>query len=381
MRFQWGTALLIGLAVLAVLWLIRRRWQPQRSGIRFSAIDRLREQGATWATRARRFLPALRWAAMIVLVIALARPQKGNEQQRIAAEGIAIQMVLDISSSMRSLDFQLAGRSTDRVTTAKNVMRDFIRGGRGFSGRHDDLIGLITFARYADSKVPLTLDHANLIRVLDQTEAIKVIFRRTVFGVQPVRGNDEDGTAIGDAIAVAIERLRDFARTRGQSGQGGGDTKAKSKVIILLTDGNQNIPDSMPMTKAAEIAATFGYKIYVIGAGSGRASSYPCEDEDGQVTLIRMQEVLNEEPLRKVAEITGGRYFRATDTESLRRIYEEIDRLEKTKTIEHRYLEWVELATAPLNLSRTALVPRVWMAMVLLLIEVLLLSTRFRKIP
>ena len=316
-----------------------------------------------------------------MLVVAVARPQKGNEQQRIAAEGIAIQMVLDVSSSMRALDFQWGGKPADRITVAKNVMRDFIRGGQGLGGRHDDLIGLITFARYADSKVPLTLDHASLLRVLDQTEAIKLVFERTWEGVRPVRGSDEDGTAIGDALAVAVERLRDFARTRGQADPTGTDRRAKSKVIILLTDGNQNVPDSLPLTKAAEIAAAFGYKIYVIGAGSTQPCSYPCEEEDGRVTLVRYQEVLNEEPLRRVADVTGGRYYRATDTNSLRRIYEEIDRLEKTQTVEHRYLEWTELATAPLSWNRAGLVPRVHMAMILLLVEILLLSTRFRKIP
>lgn len=381
MRLQWNLALLVGLIVLTIVWVLRRRYKPQRSGIRFSTIDRLRVQGATWATRVRRLIPAMRWLAMIVLLVSLARPQKGNEQQRVAAEGITIEMVLDVSSSMRALDFEWQGERVDRITAAKNVMEEFVDGSRGLDGRKDDLIGLITFARYADSKVPLTLDHANLLRVMDRTEAIKVIFRRTFGGVQAVRSSDEDGTAIGDAIAVAIERLRQFARSRGQASKTGKDTKAKSKIIILLTDGNQTVPDSMEPSKAAEIAATFGYKIYVIGAGSRKVCSYPCEDEDGQVTLVRYGQALNEAPLRKVAEMTGGKYFRATDTDSLRRIYEEIDRLEKTKTIERRYLEWTELATAPMDWSRPGVVPRVWMAMVLLLIEIALLSTRFRKIP
>ncbi len=381
MRLQWDMALLLGFAVLAVVLLLRRWLQPHRSGIRFSTIDRLREQRATSWTRARRVIPLLRWSAMMVLLIALARPQKGNEHQRVTAEGIAIQMVLDVSSSMRALDFEWEGKRADRITAAKKVMREFIEGSGGLDGRKDDLIGLITFARYADSKVPLTLDHANLSRVLDESNAIKVIYRRGWGGFQPVRNMDEDGTAIGDALAVAVERLRQFARAKGQADKGGKDTKAKSKVIILLTDGNQTVPDSMLPAKAAEIAATLGYKIYVIGAGSRRRCSYPCEDENGQVTLVPYRQGLNEAPLQKVAEMTGGRYFRATDTTSLRKIYAEIDRLEKTKTIEQRYLEWTELATAPMGWSWAGMVPRVWMAMILLLIEVALLSTRFRKIP
>jgi len=380
-RLQWDMALVIGLVVLAAVWLIRRRVRPQRSGIQFSTIDRLRAQGTTWAARCRRTVPALRWLAMGVLLIAMARPQQGNEQQRVSAEGIAILMVLDVSSSMRALDFEWDGERVDRITAAKRVMREFTEGGRGLAGRRDDLVGLITFARYADSKVPLTLDHANLLRVLGQTEAIKVIFQRTWGGVRPAKTSDEDGTAIGDAIAVAVERLSQFARSRGQAREGGGDGKAKSKVIILLTNGNQTVPDSMDPAKAAEIAAAFGYKIYVIGAGSRRPCHYPCEDRDGQVTLMTYREVLKEEPLKEVAAKTGGKYFRATDTESLRQIYAEIDRLEKTKTIERRYLEWTELATSPAALSRSGVVPRLWMAMLLLLIEVALLSTRFRKIP
>jgi Ca-activated chloride channel homolog len=378
MRLQWFTALIVGLLAVAVVMLLRRRWQPQRSGIRFSTIERLRQQGTTWAARVRRAIPALRWLAILILVLSIARPQKGNEQQRIAAEGIAIQMVLDISGSMRALDFEWAGKPADRITAAKNVMRDFVRGGRGLKGRPDDLVGLITFARFADSKVPLTLDHANLLRVLDETQAIRYV----VHGgrAQPVSTDNEDGTDIGDAVAVAIERLRDFARSRGQA-SGTKDSQARSKIIIVLTDGNQNIPDSMPMAKAAEIAATFGYKIYAIGAGNTRQCSLPIEDEDGQTRLVAYREVLNEEPLQQMAKATGGKYFRATDTQSLRAIYEEIDRLERTKTVEHRYLEWTELATAPMSWSGSGMLPRVWLAMILLLIEVALLSTRFRKIP
>lgn len=378
MRLQWATAFIVGLILLSVLGLVRRRRQPQQSGIRFSTIDRLRRQGNTLAGRVRRFIPALRWLAMVVLVLAIARPQKGNEQQRIAAEGIAIQMVLDISGSMRALDFQLGGKQADRITAAKNVMRDFVRGGQGLRGRPDDLIGLITFARYADSKVPLTLDHANLLRVLDDTQAIRYVVRNGQ--AQPIHSDNEDGTAIGDALAVAVERLRDFARGRGQT-ESGKDTKAKSKVIILLTDGNQNVPDSLPMTKAGELAAAFGYKIYAIGAGSQRRCSLPIEDEDGRTRMVAYGETLNEEPLQHIATLTGGKYFRATDTKSLRAIYEEIDRLERTQTVEHRYLEWTELATAPMSWSGSGMLPRVWMAMVLLLVEVFLLSTRFRKIP
>jgi len=135
------------------------------------------------------------------------------------------------------------------------------------------------------------------------------------------------------------------------------------------------------MTKAGELAAAFGYKIYAIGAGSQRRCSLPIEDEDGRTRMVAYGETLNEEPLQHIATLTGGKYFRATDTKSLRAIYEEIDRLERTQTVEHRYLEWTELATAPMSWSGSGMLPRVWMAMVLLLVEVFLLSTRFRKIP
>lgn len=389
MRLHWAIALWIGLIALAIVLILRRRWKPQRSGIRFSTVDRVQAQGVTWASGLRRFVPLLRWSAILVLLLAVARPQKGNEQEKVPAKGIAIQMVLDVSSSMRALDFQLNGRRVDRITAAKKVMDDFITGKGSLKGRPDDLIGLITFARYADSKVPLTLDHGNLLHVLGETEAIRMLLRRDERGrlTKTPETAREDGTAIGDALGVAVERLRRYAESRGQAGDKGEDTKAGSKIIILLTDGNQTVPESMDPVKAAEIAASFGYKIYVIGAGSRQTPFVPVDfpvEIEGEGTRYIPQKrlgILNEEPLQKVAQATGGQYFRAFDTNSLESIYAQIDQLEKVETIEHRYLEWTELATAPMAWTSAGLVPRVWWALVLLLIEVVLLSTRFRKIP
>ncbi len=383
MRLEWSSALWIGLIALAIVLILRRRWRPQRSGIRFSTVDRVRAQGATWAGGLRRLIPYLRWSAILVLLVAVARPQKGHEDQRIAAEGIAIQMVLDVSSSMRALDFQLNGRRASRIAAAKEVMEDFVAGKGGLEGRPNDLVGLITFARYADSKVPLTLDHANLLGVLGETEAVHPRYRRGRRGrLEPVGATaEEDGTAIGDALGVAVERLRRYAESRGQADAEGEDTQASSKIIVLLTDGNQTVPDSMDPVQAAEIAASFGYKIYVIGAGSRKACPYPVEIEGEGTQYVRGRDVINEEPLKEIARITGGEYFRALDTNGLESIYAQIDRLEKVETVEKRYLDWTELAIAPMAWSVPGLLPRVWWALVLLLIEVMLLSTRFRKIP
>ena len=254
---------------------------------------------------------------------------------------------------MSALDFEFEGQPADRLEAVKRVFRDFVQGRGELGGRDQDIIGMITFAHYPDSVCPLTLDHHNLLKILD-----------TVHTVRP--GGEEDGTAVGDGIALGLERLRSLSRRQGGAGQ-----EIKSKVMILLTDGRQTVPDSLNPIDAAQAAAELGIKVYAIGAGTPGLSVVPIRDERDRI--VRYQRVpldLDEETLKEVAQITGGRYFRATDAASLQGIYAEIDELEKTKTEERRFMQYQELYP-----------PLLWLALGLIGAEVLLVNTRFRSIP
>lgn len=310
-----------------------------RATVRFSSLELLERLGNPWTRRLSFVPPLLRAAAIGLIVLAMARPQKGDQQTRIFTEGIAIQMAVDISSSMLTPDFVLDGQRATRVDAVKRVFKEFVVGAGGLEGRENDLIGMVTFARYAESVCPLTLDHDNLIRILDRTQ-----------GVRP--RSPDDGTSLGDGIALAVERLRSLAQRKvGDVGQ-----EIKSKVIILLTDGAQTVPESMDPVEAARLAGAFDIKVYTIGAGRPESRFFAMP--------------LDEATLKEVARISGGKYFRATDTEALRRIYAEIDQLEKTKTDVVRYMQYTELA-APFLLTAFGLIG----------LELLLVNTRFRRIP
>jgi Ca-activated chloride channel homolog len=353
------------LLLLGLVPLIWWRWLAVRSrpAMRFSSVTTLLGIRPAMGVRARVLLPALRSLAFVLLVLALARPQKGNEQTRIFSEGIAIQMLVDRSGSMRAMDFTLDGKPVDRLHAVRKVVRDFVMGGDGMRGRDNDLIGMIAFARYADSKCPLTLDHGFLTESLGQIEIVKT--------------QSEDGTAIGDAIALGVERLRSLETERHLQHA----SRIKSKIMILLTDGENNAGKIDP-AKAAEMAAAFGIRIYTIGAGTEGLAPVPAVNPfTGQEEMRQMQVSIDEESLRAIAKATGGHYFRATDTDSLRRIYAEIDKLEKTKTEEKRYLQYKELATESIQLGRFRLPPLLLCAFIVLAIEIVLANTRFRKIP
>ena len=332
----WVWALLL-LLLLPLLWFLWRR-QNRRSALHFSDLTTLRAAGGTWPRRLRMVLPILRMAALLCLVVAVARPQRPDESSQIYAEGIAIQMVVDTSSSMRDTDLSPPGRKMMRLDVVKDVFRRFVLGDDELPGRPNDLIGMVRFALYADSVCPLTLDHDALEEVLSQTHIVK---RR-----------DEDFTAIGDALALAVERLKDLKRTTG-SGQ---QYTVTSRVIILLTDGENNKGMITP-EKAGEMAATFGIKVYTILAGTGRVRGWFREPVDDRV-------------LRQIADQTGGKYFHANNRESLEHVYAEIDQLEQTKTEERRFTYWGELSQ-----------PWLLTAFICLCVQGFLDSTRLRKIP
>jgi Ca-activated chloride channel family protein len=350
--------------LIPLVW-IRHRRGGRRTALRFSSVQPLRGLGATWATRTRFVLPMLRMLAMLALIVALARPQSGGEYHD-TSEGIAIQMALDVSGSMATEDFVLDGRPVRRLDVVKRVFEDFVLGRGSLRGRESDLIGMTTFAMFADTPCPLTLDHGSLRDLLRETEIPGFVDGRQV------RQQEEAGyTALGDAIALATDDLR-RAGEQAVSGVPGAEA-AKSRVMILLTDGADNpppIPNVTPTKPldAAKVAATLGIKIYTIAA----FGTLP-QRQQGFGIFAPMRggfDPVAEAALKEIASVTGAKYFRATDTDSLVKIYDEIDRLERRRTGERNFRDNVFA-------SKVAMLT----ALGMLMAEVLLTNTRYRRIP
>lgn len=339
MRLANPAALLLFLLVPFLLYVNRRRQRP--AAIAYPAVQELQTLQPSVMTWLRRALPLLRAVALLLCIVALARPQKGLEATKVYSEGIAIVMVVDISGSMAALDLQLDGQPSNRLQVVKQTFRHFVQGGQDHGGRDGDLIGMVTFARYADSISPLTLDHDTLLALLDHVDIVSL--------------PEEDGTAIGEAIVLGVERLR--------------HSTAKSRVMILLTDGSNNAGATEPV-QAARIAKALGIKIYTIGTGTRGLAPVPMRTRDGQTVLRQMQVFIDEQTLKDIATLTAGKYFRATDSEALEAIYTEIDRLEKTANVAEQYQDYAEYF--PLF---------VLPALALLLFEVVLITTRLRTIP
>jgi Ca-activated chloride channel family protein len=301
--------------------------------MRFSSLNYFKriEQGSS--VKYRHILIALRVLIIVLLVMALARPQSGKAHSKVTTEGIDIILALDVSGSMLAEDFNLKNKRRNRLYVSKEVVKDFIE------WRENDRIGMVVFAGAAYTQCPLTLDYDVLLQFLEKVEI----------------GMVEDGTAIGSAIGVCVNRLK--------------SSKAKSKVVILLTDGRNNAGGIDPLT-AAELAKTFGMKIYTVGAGTKGLAPYPTKNLFGLKTYRSIQIDIDEETLTEIAKITGGKYFRATDTASLKEVYKQIDSLEKTEMEEAKYTEYSELFPY-------LLLP----ALGIFLLEVVLANTRFRRIP
>jgi len=354
---RWFLVLLV--LVPVVWWSYLRR---RRTAVLFSSIQPLMQQAPTWVVRSRGIIPLLRTLALVLLIVCLARPQKGNEETRIFAEGVAIQLLVDRSGSMQAMDFHIDGKPVDRLKVVKKVVQGFVFGEGDLAGRPDDLIGLIVFGTFADSLCPLTLDHDHLVKTLKQAEI--------------ATRNEEAATSIGDAIALGVERLRTLEQKRGLQ-----DTYTiKSKIMVLLTDGENTAGDIEPL-KAAEMAHAFGIKIYTIGAGTEGLAPMPAIDYFGKKHLQQVRVTIDEKTLRKIANLTGGQYFRATDTKSLQNIYATIDELEKTKIEERRFSQYKELSTASVKLGSVTLPPLLLMVLILLVLEIVLSNTRYRKTP
>ncbi len=288
-------------------------WRQLKGGasLRISSVSGVADAPKTVRYWLRHVPFALRIIALALLIVALARPQGGEENARTNTEGIDIVLAIDVSGSMLARDFK-----PDRITAAKEVAGDFI------ADRTGDRLGLVVFAGEAFTQSPLTTDQGTLQTLLGRIRS----------------GLIEDGTAIGNGLATAINRLR--------------ESEAKSKVIILLTDGVNNRGEIAPLT-AAEIAKAQGIRVYTIGVGTQGMAPYPAVDMFGNRTFVQQQVEIDEKTLREMAAHTGGSYFRATDKAKLKAIYDEINRLEKSKievlshiTRHEHYLNWVLAALA-----------------------------------
>lgn len=331
--WPWAFAALMLLPVLWAWWAWRKR-----SAIRYSSLEGLRVVAPSRANP-RVLLGVLRSLALVALIVAVARPVRPDESTRVFAEGIAIQAVIDTSSSMQDFDLSPPNARLTRLDVAKEVFRRFVTGdGETLPGRSTDLIGLIRFAGYADSVCPLTLDYGHLETALQ--------------GIRTVRGQ-EDGTAIGDALGLAVERLRDLKRVTGSGEQ----LEIKSRVIILLTDGENNQGLIAPR-QAGDLAALSGIRVYSIMAGTGQVIN----------PVQRLKP--NDADLKYIAEVTGGRHYLARDAAALFEVYREIDELERTRVEEKQYVQWSDMGF-----------PWLLAAFALLSAQALLDATWLRKIP
>ena len=353
----WYFLLLLLLPLIA--W---RLFSKQRkSSIRFTSLSIAKRLSPTLRQRLLWLPKLLTLLALLFLILGLARPREGRDRTVVNSEGIAIEMVVDRSSSMRALDFKIEGEHVDRLTAIKNVAGKFVAGDTAgdedLKGRFSDLVGLITFAGFADGVTPPTLDHGFVVTNLNKTEIAAT--------------RSEDGTAIGDAIALAVEKLNALDEQQ--------EEKVKSKVVILLTDGENTAGELEPIA-AAEIAQTMGIKIYTIGVGTKGQAPVPVRDILGRQTIRMYQVNIDEETLEKVAQTTGGKYFRATDTDSLMGIYQEIDQLEKTKVESKNFTDYRELAVQPYRFGSFSIAPLLLIAFGLLIGRVVLQNTWLRAI-
>jgi Ca-activated chloride channel family protein len=322
-------AFLYGLTLLPLLvaWYI---WRGRKStgSLKLSGFENIDTRIRSSRIWLRHLLFVLRLIVVGLIIIVLARPQSSNRWEQVTTEGIDIVMCMDVSGSMRAMDFR-----PNRLEASKSVGIEFV------NAREDDRFGLVVFAGESFTQCPLTTDRAVVINFMKEIQ----------FGVI------EDGTAIGMGLATAVNRIK--------------DSKARSKVIILLTDGVNNMGDVGPVT-AAEIAASFGIRVYTIGVGSRGNAPVPLQDAFGRTVTRNMPVEIDEDVLKEIAETTGGTYFRATDNNKLREIYQQIDRMEKTR-----------LDVKQFSRKKEEYFPFILAAMLLLLVEILLRYTVFRTIP
>jgi len=321
---------LLLLALVPILvWLHVRRARRGDASLRMASTGPFEGVRPGWTVRMRHVLFALELVAFLLVVLALARPQRGTEEEEILTEGVDIVVALDVSGSMAAEDFV----PNNRLAVAKRVIGDFVQGLR------HDRVGLVVFAGRSLTRCPLTLDYGVLLQVLERIEL----------------GTLDDGTAIGNGLATSVSRLRASA--------------AKSKVLVLVTDGVNNRGEVQPLD-AAKIARALGIKVYTVGVGTRGTARFPVKDNFGQTVYMNLPVEIDEETLSRIAEMTGGLYFRSTDRASLEKTFQEIGRLEKTRIEVKSYTHYSE--RFPVLLGP---------ALILVVATTLAGHTRFRKIP
>jgi Ca-activated chloride channel family protein len=320
------------LAALPLVLLWRGRRGPV-AAIEYSDVGLARAVARAGRSRIAGWLWMLPILAAALMIVGLARPQRGHSRTEVTANGIDIVLALDVSGSMQALDFEIDHQRVNRIEVVKSVVAKFI------DERTNDRIGLIAFAGAPYLVSPLTLDHDWLQQNLERVTT----------------GAADDGTAIGMAIAAGVNRLR--------------ATNAKSKVVILLTDGMNNTGKLSPLA-AAEAAKALGMKVYTIAVGVRGRAPLPVKDEAGNTRIIMAKVDVDEKTLQTIADETGGTFYRATDTESLRKIYDQINRLEKTAQTVQKFERYDELYS-------WALIP----CIAILAFSVLLQNTRYRRLP
>ena len=316
------------LAIVPLTYWLGARGERRTGALRFSALDMARQAGngiSVWLPRVPALLGAVGVTAVIV---ALARPQTGITSETLLTEGIDIIMVMDVSSSMLAEDLK-----PNRLQAAKGVAADFV------GGRRNDRIGLVAFAGEAFTQAPLTLDYSVVQSLIGELQV----------------GIIEDGTAVGMGLGTAVKRLQ--------------ASDAETKVVILLTDGRSNRGEIGPVT-AARMAQALGVRVYTVGVGTRGNAPVPIADPLVGTRLVPMRVDIDEPTLQEIAELTGGRYFRATDNESLTSIYEEIDQLERTEIEVENFTQYAERFPVVLAFG-----------LLLLLMEVGLAQTVLRKLP
>ncbi len=324
---------LLWLLALLPLYAFLRGRRGRVAAVEYSSAQRVRAVARETRSRAGAWLTTLTMLTLGLLVVALARPQLGRSTAPVQASGVDIMLALDVSGSMQALDFTLDGQPANRLDVVKSVVAKFIE------ERPNDRIGIVAFAGAPYLVSPLTLDHDWLLQNLDRVQI----------------GAVEDGTAIGSALASCVNRLR--------------DQPGKSKLVVLLTDGQNNAGKVNPAT-AAQAAQTLGVKAYTIGAGVRGEAPVPVTDAFGRRQLAMAKVDVDEETLQNIATETGAKFYRATDTDSLERIYAEIDRLEKTTQTLKRFQSQRELFA-------WSVVP----ALCVLGLAFGLQQTRFRRLP
>ena len=330
-QFQLADPWYLLLFLFLPLVFVKDRWVGKRnqSGIVFPQVFLAGKLGRSWTLRVQKQFLALKLLGIGLLVLAFARPQLGSVEEDILTEGVDIMLALDISGSMAAEDF----RPSNRIAVAKRVVADFIR------GRRSDRIGLVIFAAKSFTKCPLTIDYDVLLKQVDDVRL----------------GSIEDGTAIGSGLANAVNRLR--------------ASKAKSRLIILLTDGVNNSGEIDPVT-AAELARSLGMKVYTVGVGRQGIAPFPVKDPIFGTRYVDIEVQIDEELLKKIAASTGGQYYRAVDRDSLERIFKTIDGLEKSSISVKSYTHYNEIYGYFL-----------WPGLGLILFETLMSYTRFRTLP